>query len=237
MINRSGLCLIADIMGYSNIIKNLNDTELDSRISAWVDLIRALTKECGIKNYQLLSDTLFVYFPQPIDLNNAIRFSRNLIEQCTKKQIPLRGAVTYGEIVWGEFIYGKAVIAAHHLETSQNWLGVVFDKNIPNISDHYGANKLIQYIPPLKGGNAEFYPVISWEVPEVKELAKCLHGPGLGDAEGRVSQRELEILTNVSLFKTYRNIAIFNKVDFKEWCGYPPSHLVEQLENLILNKP
>lgn len=56
----SGQILIADILGFSNIVRNLNGEELNSRIKDWTDLVDGLSKKYELKEYQLLSDTLFL---------------------------------------------------------------------------------------------------------------------------------------------------------------------------------
>lgn len=232
MHNRNGICLLVDILGFSKIVESLNDNELDKRINEWVDLVRSLTNKYSITKYNLLSDTLFVNFDN--DLSKTIKFSKELIEKSTFKCIPLRGAATFGEIIFGDFIYGKAVIKAHKLEMNQKWIGIVFDRNIPDIENYYGHDKLLNYAVPMKSGYVKVYPVLSWEVPEVIELVKCLNGPGLNDKEHRICQNVLEILTNTSIFKTQRNLKKVSNDNFKE-PGHPPSHFVEQLEKIILN--
>lgn len=233
-MERNGICLMVDILGFSSLIENLEERELDNRIKEWVELIKGLTAKFSLESFNLLSDTLFVKFPEPYDLTKVIAFSKELLEKSTSASIPLRGAVTYGEILTGDFIYGKAVIAAHRLEMNQKWIGITFDKSIPNIENYYHQDQLMAYCVPMKSGFVEVYPVLSWNVPTVLELTKCVSGPGLRDQQNRVNQNILEILTNTSIFKTQRNLKISQKDDFKN-CGMPPSHFVEQLEEVIIH--
>lgn len=55
-----GYVLIADILGYSQIIQNLDDNELSSRIQEWLKLIDSLINQYEHLKYSLLSDTLFI---------------------------------------------------------------------------------------------------------------------------------------------------------------------------------
>lgn len=232
-MERNGICLMIDILGFSSLIENLEENELDNRIEGWVGLVKKLTDKFSIKTFSLLSDKLFVKFPVPYDLSKVIKFAKELLENGTATSIPLRGAVTYGEILTGDFIYGKAVIAAHKLEMNQKWIGITFDKDIPEIENYYNQDQLMAYTVPMKNGFAQVYRVLSWNVPSVLELTKCVSGPGLRDKENRVNQNVLEVLTNTSIFKSQRNLKIVQKDDFKD-CGMPPSHFVEQMEKIII---
>ncbi len=233
--NRDGICLMADILGFSHIINKLEDDDLDQRISEWVKLVQELTKTHNIKTFNLLSDTLFVHFPEPFDINTVISFGKDLLEKSTSKSIPLRGAITYGEILTGDFIYGKAVIQAHNLEINQKWIGITLAEDVPGIESCFNKDQLMKYAVPMKKGIVRILPVISWDVPNIIELTKCTNGPGLAEPDNSVTQNVLELLTNTSIFKTQRNFKIETGSDFSE-AGYPASHFIEQMENIILEK-
>ena len=56
----SSYLLVADVLGFSSIVSNLNHDELDERIPTWIGLTEDIKRATGIKDMQLISDTLFV---------------------------------------------------------------------------------------------------------------------------------------------------------------------------------
>ena len=92
-----GYFLLADILGFSKIIKNLTAEELCNRISEWVGLVKQTTDDFKIEYYSLLSDTLFIWVSNSErDLKKVIQVSRHLLNQGIHLSLPIRGAITYG---------------------------------------------------------------------------------------------------------------------------------------------
>ena len=56
----NGYFLVADILGFGEIIKNTPDSELPYRIGERVELVECLCENHEISNYQVISDTLFI---------------------------------------------------------------------------------------------------------------------------------------------------------------------------------
>ncbi|MFI5221562.1 MAG: hypothetical protein ACHQK8_04490 [Bacteroidia bacterium] len=196
--------LIADILGFSNIVKNLDDWELDLRINKWIGLIENISKEFEIKDYQLLSDTLFVSLKQDINQGeNLFRFSKKLLEETLKNNIPIRGAISYGRVHWGKMIYGKPIIDAHSLEINQDWIGICLEQKFsfsPKISEE---KIVICYTPPIMNSVVATYRVINWDIPEVLKLIPATHAEGLVKDKEAISWSNYRKLENTNTFRKY----------------------------------
>ena len=48
---KTGYLLIADILGFSNIVKNVPNEKLDERMNDWTSLIKDLGNEHGFTDY------------------------------------------------------------------------------------------------------------------------------------------------------------------------------------------
>lgn len=156
-----GYFFVADILGFGNIVRNSNEVDLVARINSWTTLVDSLAHQHDIDNIQLISDTVFAYTESSTaGLRKLVEFSRSLLNQGVQQSLPIRGAITHGYFDWGRLIYGIAVITAHELETSQNWIGVSCDNNLPHLEENWGFDSLIAYPTPLKAGSIKIYPVV-----------------------------------------------------------------------------
>ena len=52
--------MVVDILGFSEIIKNLDRDEQNQRVVSWLDLVETTRHQVCVKDTQLISDTLFV---------------------------------------------------------------------------------------------------------------------------------------------------------------------------------
>lgn len=202
-----GYFFVADVLGFSNIVRNSNNVDLVDRIKKWTTLVDSLAEQHGIDNIQLISDTIFAYTDSSSDgLKKMIEFSRSLLNQGVPQSLPIRGAITHGEFEWGRLTYGKAIIDAHELETNQNWIGVSCGHPLPHIKDHWGFESLIVYPTPLKSGDMRLYTVVDWSVPPAKELSKYLTGGGLTHKEEVIQWPLGDKLNNTIQFSVYKSL-------------------------------
>jgi len=201
-----GYFFVADILGFGNIVRNSNEVDLVARINSWTTIVDSLAHQHDIDNIQLISDTVFAHTESSTaGLKKLVEFSRSLLNQGVPQSLPIRGAITHGDFDWGRLIYGIAVITAHELETSQNWIGVSCDNNLPHLEENWGFDSLIAYPTPLKAGPVKIRPVVDWSVPN-KELVKYLTDGGL-TREGEVIQWALmEKLNNTIQFSVYKSL-------------------------------
>lgn len=202
---KTGYLLIADILGFSNIIKNVADRELNARIEDWTKLVKTLGEKYNFRNYQLLSDTLFlsVDSSENSSLERLISYSQDLLSLGLQKFIPIKGAISYGNYEWSKSIYGKAVIDAHEIESSENWIGISLISGIPRIEKQWSTNKVICYPTPMKSGRIQLFPVVAWDVPNFDTLVKQTIGKGLTKEGDVFNWSWAEKIKNTLEFKFY----------------------------------
>ena len=160
--------LVADVLGFSNIVSNLSHDNLSERMGTWVSLVEETRDETGIKRMQLVSDTLFAQEVDSKDgLERLFRFSKLLLERGMENSFPIRGAITHGEVSWDEdLIYGEAVVEAHRLERSLDWIGISCG-DLPDVP--WSWDLACCYLVPQKGNEkAKFSVAIPWTTHEKK---------------------------------------------------------------------
>ena len=142
----SGYFFIGDVLGFKNIVTNSAHTELDGSVESWVSLVEGAAAFAQLSEKpQLISDTVFAAAPSGVDgLRQLIQFARYLLENGFKNSFLVRGAITFGPYHWGRLTYGKAVISAHEIEMSQDWIGVTCG-DIPDADECWGATGLVCY--------------------------------------------------------------------------------------------
>lgn len=200
-----GYILVADLLGFSNIIENSSDEKLLLRISDWVQLINDVAAKSEITKHQLISDTVFAAVESnPESFGALVNFARQLLQEGIKRSFPIRGAISHGLFEWGKLIYGKAVIKAHKLEMSQNWIGITCDHQLPHLDGLWGINSVICYPPPMKSGLISVHPVISWDVPEFTSLVRYLTKGGLIKDGELIGWEWAEKVNNTVQFGMYR---------------------------------
>ena len=180
--------MVVDILGFSEIIKNLNGDEQNQRIADWVDLVETAKREAGVKETQLISDTLFVREEDSVEgLERLLRFGKILLERGLEINYPLRGAIVHGSATWGNPTYGKAVIAAHEVERALDWIGIACDLHLPHLGQLWGWDKVVRYPVPRKSGAVEMMGAVTWEVPRLAKLGVMTTDKGLVDPDERAN--------------------------------------------------
>lgn len=223
-----GYFFVADILGFSNIVRNSNEHDLVVRINNWTTLVDSLAYQHGIHNIQLISDTVFAHTESSTTgLKKLIEFSRSLLNQGVTQSLPIRGAITYGDFNWGRLTYGKAVIDAHELEINQNWIGVSCG-SLPHVADHWGFESLIAYPPPLKTGPIRIHPVVDWSVPLTKELTKYMFSEGLTKKGEIIQWPFMEKFNNTVQFSIYKSLIVQSKNNPDTFHGISNMEVIER---------
>ncbi|PIR39851.1 MAG: hypothetical protein COV35_00075 [Alphaproteobacteria bacterium CG11_big_fil_rev_8_21_14_0_20_39_49] len=220
-----GYFLVADILGFSDIIKDNNSNNQNPIIEKWVILVNKLTEEHGIKKFQLISDSLLVGIgSENEDLDNLVSFSRKLLEEGLNNKFPIRGAISYGEYEWGSLTYGKAVIEAFEFEKQQNWIGISIN-SLPVYKGQY--NNLALYPVPKKSGFYGLYYAVIWEVPEFPSLLEKSNNL----EKGKFFQHtQLDKLTNTILYRNYLKLISLENKPLTKFYG---THPLEKIETFI----
>ena len=143
--------LLCDVLGFSSITYNLDSDSLKRRITEWIDVVQTTKADTGVRDTQLISDTLFVLEQDSAaGLRRLLRFAQTLIERGIARSLPIRGAITYGGVEWGPLIYGKPVIDAHQLERSLDWIGVACSPKLHRVDECWDWDLVVTYPPPKR---------------------------------------------------------------------------------------
>jgi hypothetical protein len=219
--------LVADILGFSRMVANLGESKIDQRINQWIDIVERARTENGIDRLQVFSDTVFASVPSTeSSLGSILRFARALLTEGLRSSFPVRGGLAHGGSTWGRLTYGQAVIEAHLLESQQKWIGVTCG-DLPHKEPYWGS--LLACYPSFIGGFVHTRPVLIWEVPESRELARLIcESDTIKD--GELLPWELaEKLTNTLLFRSYLTVLRGEGLDPSKFHGPLPTQAIDEV--------
>jgi len=226
-----GYFFCGDILGFSNIIRNLDAKKLENRINEWLALVKETAKNNHIEKFQLISDTVFAAVnDSESDLKKLVGFVRDLLNAAILKSLPIRGAIKLGEFTWQkQFVYGPAVIRAHEIEKDQAWVGVCLDcdYNIPEESWHDIG--IICYPVPMTSGQIRLSPAILWDVPSFEELTKKMTSGGLTKDREVLYWKWGNKIGNTIIFKLYFNTIKKDKKPHNIFQGLHPVHFLDRM--------
>lgn len=224
-----GYFLAADILGFGEIISNLDSEAQNQKIDTWQNLIEDLTRKYEIEQFQLISDTLFIGISDEVSqLENLVDFCSELLSLAIVESIPIRGAISKGEYTWGKrLVYGKAVISAHKHEANQNWIGISFFPEFEGINSLWG--KLVCYQIPTKTGQNEMGAAVRWDVPSFDDLGRYLVEGGLTNGHSKIDQKWISRLEQTVMFSLYLKIIDNSAHEVSRFHGLgTPVHIIEQ---------
>lgn len=131
-----------DILGFKSIIDNDNGSLtlaiLQSSINEIIDDLRRDVSEFEESvDYLFYADTFLIYSKSERvnDYPGFIRVSKNFITRCICKLIPVRGAISYGELTFGhdkKILMGRAFLESYVYGEDQNWLGLILTPSATN---------------------------------------------------------------------------------------------------------
>lgn len=225
--------MVVDILGFSDIITNISENDLlIERINEWIEIVEVLSKKHGVSQYQLISDTLFVGIDkEEPSFQNLLRFSKDLLEQCTAKSLLLRGGIAFGNYIWGKLIYGDAVIKAHNLEINQQWVGITLEIDVPKPQSCFDEKLIIVYRPPLKSGKTVAMASVVWGIPTSDNLLNLSGKKGLAKVGQPLMWHTSQKIINTILYRIYIDYHKKMNLPFDKFFGglLPISYLDEQL--------
>lgn len=226
-------CLVADIVGFSNIMENLTEQERSARVTEWIEIVVASTKRNRIDPdlWQFVSDTVFVGAPDTEDgLRCLVNFGRDLLQIGLDQSLPVRGGISIGETSWDDpFAYGPAIVRAHRLCDNQKWVGVSCEPELPHVSTLWSrTDGLVAYAVPMKEGRISVRPAVMWSIPPASRLIKFLTDKGLVRQGQPMEWRWGEIVQNTILFALYLRL-LPEESQIDGFHGYIPAHLIAKL--------
>ena len=118
-----------DILGFRNLL--LRSPNLVEFWQKYTSVFKPLENEIqtlGIK-HTLFSDSLFLSVENRSpdeQLKSLLRFSRRLLGRSIASKLPIRGAISYGRVLWrGDVVVGIPIIEAVDYEKMQDWIGIM----------------------------------------------------------------------------------------------------------------
>ncbi len=233
-------CLVADLLGFSNLMLNLPPALQAARVHEWTNLVETSAQQAGVSQFQLVSDTVFASAPPTCDgLKGLIAMSQALLSGGVPTALPIRGAIAYGDVTWGNITFGRPIVDAYRLSNEEGWVGVCLHDSC--LEQPWSWDSLIAYPVPLKSGAAVIRPAILWDIPPLGDFTKALISRGLG-REGEVLTWEwVNKVQNTVLFGMYARLLRPHRhlVAPGEYRGGIPIDLFERLtrEELFLTSP
>lgn len=222
--------MVADILGFSQMITNLSDKEQSKRINDWTALVRDTKKQASVRDIQLISDTLFVREEDSLDgLKRLLSFAQLLLNCGIEKSFPLRGAIVHGNTAWGQLTYGKAVIEAHRIERSLDWVGISCAPRLPRLESLWSWDLVVVYPVPKSIGETQLVPVVSWKVPMADELIAKMSREGLVAEGSNYAWKEISKIERTIQFGIYLRLGRQYRLDPKQYRGWFPMHFIEAI--------
>jgi hypothetical protein len=221
-------CLVADMLGFQNIILNSSSPDREKRVNDWIELIQTEAESVGAR-HQLISDTVFVVTESDADgLRRVLTLAQRLLERGLDQSFPLRGAVTHGDVTWSpQLVFGPAIVEAYRLETDQDWMGVTCSPSIPHKSSC--DDLLVTYPVPMKSGPVQLRPALRWSVPRSYEIsAKTVRG-GLTSTGDLMQHSWSRKMINTALFGAYVRLVRLCGTNPKFFVGFNALQLVEAM--------
>jgi hypothetical protein len=124
-----------DILGFKSMIEHEDQSlALELLKSKLDDVIVKLKREIESKaehiDFQFYADTFIIYSKSENihDYSLLIRACKNFTNNCIYKRLPVRGAISYGEMIFGhnrKIIIGSAFLESYVYGEDQNWIGLI----------------------------------------------------------------------------------------------------------------
>lgn len=174
-------CLAADLLGFRQLMLNLQADAQNARVAEWVDLARRVAAENEVPKFQLVSDTVLMGADLDAEgLRRLVIAARGLVDGGFGKSLPIRGGISFGKIVWDrEVTYGPGVVRAYELAEGQDWVGACVEVGLPHMSEAWDVGCVCSYPVPMKLGARRERPTIVWDVPSGPEIAELMSSRGL----------------------------------------------------------
>ncbi|MDF1643526.1 MAG: hypothetical protein P1U80_05020 [Pseudomonadales bacterium] len=135
-IKRNAWIAHFDILGFKSLLENdggsvvievLKSQFDDALATLSTDISRDFEEDI---DYLFFADTFVIYTKSEKirEYPALISVSKRFISKCLSMRLPIRGAVSYGDVVFGydyKVLMGKAFLESHEYGEDQNWLGLI----------------------------------------------------------------------------------------------------------------
>jgi hypothetical protein len=124
-----------DILGFKERIDyEAKSLHLELLLSSVKEVIEKLERKIdrldGAIAYESYADTFIIYADtdEKDVYSNILRASKDFLTTCINKGLPVRGAISYGELIFalgGKMIIGRALLESNQYGEDQNWIGLI----------------------------------------------------------------------------------------------------------------
>ena len=200
-------CLVADVLGFSSLVRNLDEGNRAERVGSWLTLVASSLRDHGLTRSSIISDTIFVGSDFSEEgLEQLVSFSRAILEAGMNSSLPVRGAISFGPVAWEETLtYGPPIVTAYEFANQQNWSGISGTaERLPHadrLLDVGGG--LVTYATPLKSGLVAYHPVVRWSIPRFEELISLMSTHGLARNGDMMEWAFANKVQNTFMFRAY----------------------------------
>ena len=192
IITRKRAVAYFDILGFKSKIDNMQLEELSDTYEKLIKhTVGLLNNKDGQFFWEqvcyryIFSDSIFLISRDDSDdaFVEMISYAWRMMQVAIAMGLPLRGAITYGDIyanLESNVFLGKAIVDAAVLEGQQNWIGAVVDNSaIQRFGTVFEGKTIIadvvrhllpEYDVPFKDGNRYKYCVLNWRQNLVSKL-------------------------------------------------------------------
>ncbi|MBI3817450.1 MAG: hypothetical protein HY286_02075 [Planctomycetes bacterium] len=205
-----------DILGFQTIVESTPLEELAAKYAYALDatdhtrhrtrglnpnrvrtLFEWLPHDAPLCERYIFSDSIFLVSTTdtPDGCIQLLIYAWRLMQEMLALHLPLRGGVSFGEIVVDtsrQMFVGPGLVSAHQLQSSQNWVGAAIDDSVVqafpqlfsycSIPDHIFSSLLIKYDVPFKDGTSRQLHTINWRFNlVVKQGTRWLFPESLND--------------------------------------------------------
>ena len=141
-----------DILGFKSLLDQgwmefktvLSQSKIDDILNA-IENIPPLYREHI--DYLFYADTFIFYSnsDQALDYSSIICVAQEFIRKCIYIKLPVRGAISFGELIFGHekrILMGKAFLESYEYSEDQNWLGLLLTPSATRKVSGYSLNPL-----------------------------------------------------------------------------------------------
>lgn len=235
-------CYVGDVLGYKNIMINLPLADQLTRIEAWKNLINDGIKKFDLSEHIIVSDAVYVCAENNKgSLQKLLEFSKYMLTEGIKRCFPIRGAITFGDVVLDEeknLVCGKAAANAYNLAEEQDWIGTCCEDNLPLVAHLWDFNLVFKYLAPMKREKVIPRPVISWNIPKYADLRRNTIGLGLTNESEDMEWFYANRIQNTIMLKWYLNGAMMKIIKANPsifQADLPIEHIDKLINNLLFD--
>ncbi len=196
MEKKIGYIIYLDLLGYKNIIKGNNPSDIEE-LSAFVDsfspafirlkarLVYGASYDPNKLFYKSYSDNFLIFYEADKTENGslaiAVLLASYLLGLAIQKGFMLRGSIVFGELEFNEHaVFGKAIVEAYELENNHVDPSVVLSKELQAIytNEGYYQDNLLSPFSTCDRGDYESAKTF---VAGIKKLIKRLNCQSIVD--------------------------------------------------------